>query len=128
MLRSAVGTTASVPRHHRMHFFYSTHGLCAVTATKVNGAILHFKFVGDFHERVEIEVARGEPYDDAGEYRAYAGFMGKEGKGSLMSDFSVRLEDSAQLVKLGFMQTDKTLEQSVRFTQAGRGNSALPAA
>ena len=43
------------------------------------GALLHFKFLCDFHVRVETEVAHGEHDDGAREYRAYRDLMRKQG-------------------------------------------------
>jgi Glycosyl transferase family 2 len=109
-----------------MRFLYSTHSLSHVTTAKVTGALLHFKFLSDFHDRVETEAARGEHYDGAREYRAYRDLMRKQGAVSFMTDKSMRFEDSAQLVRLGLMRTEEALEQSVRMTLAAR--TARPAA
>jgi hypothetical protein len=103
-----------------MQFLQSTHSLSHVTTAKVTGALLHFKFLSDFHDRVETEVARGEHYDGAREYRAYRDLMRKQGAVNFLTDRSVRFEDSAQLVDLGLMRTEEALEQSVRMTQAAR--------
>ena len=106
-----------------MHFLYSTHSLSHVTTAKVTGALLHFKFLSDFHDRVETEVARGEHYDGAREYRAYRDLMRKQGTVNFLTDKSVRFDDSMQLVRLGLMHTEEALEQSVRMTRAARAQS-----
>jgi glycosyltransferase involved in cell wall biosynthesis len=103
-----------------MQFHYSTHSLSHVATAKVTGALLHFKFLSDFHARVETEVARGEHYDGAREYRAYRELVRKQDTVNFVTDKSVRFEDSAQLVRLGLMRTDDAFEQSVRMTQAAR--------
>jgi len=103
-----------------MQFHYSTHSLTHVTTSKVSGALLHFKFLSDFHDRVETEVARNEHYAGAREYRAYRDLMRKQGPVNFMTDKSTRYEDSAQLVRLGLMRTEDAYEQSVRMTQAAR--------
>ena len=94
-----------------MRFLHSTHILSAVTTAQVMGALLHFKFLSDFHGRVETEVARGEHYDDAREYRAYRDLMRKEGTVNLMAAKSARYEDSGQLVRLGLMRTTEGWER-----------------
>ena len=66
-----------------MRFLYSTHSLTHVTTSKISGALLHFKFLSDFHDRVEAEVARGEHYDGAREYRAYRDLDAETGDGQL---------------------------------------------
>ena len=111
-----------------MRFLYSTHSLSHVTTAKVTGALLHFKFLSDFHDRVETEVARGEHYDGAREYRAYRDLMRKQGAVNFLNEKSVRFEDSAQLVRLGLMRTEEALEQSVRMTRAARAQQSAAAA
>jgi glycosyltransferase involved in cell wall biosynthesis len=94
-------------------FLHSTHILSKVATANVIGALLHFKFLSDFHDRVEAEVVRGEHYDSAREYRAYRDLMRKKGTVNFMTDKSVRFVDSAQLVRLGLMRTDDAFEQSL---------------
>lgn len=101
-------------------FLYSTHSLSPVTTAKVTGALFHFKFLSDFHDRVETEVARGEHHDNAREYQAYRDFMSGEGVVNFISDKSVRFENSRQLERLGLMFTDEVFERSMRTTQAAR--------
>ena len=103
-----------------MRFHYSTHSLTHVTTSKVSGALLHFKFLSDFHDRVEAEVARGEHYDGAREYRAYRDLMRRQGAVNFMTPKSMRYQDSTQLVKLGLMRSEPAFEQSVQMTRAAR--------
>ncbi len=88
-----------------MRYLHSTHNISAVTTAQVMGVLLHFKFLSDFHDRVESEVARGEHYDGAREYRAYRDLARKEGAVNLMAAKSARYEGSDQLVRLGLMRT-----------------------
>jgi glycosyltransferase involved in cell wall biosynthesis len=68
-----------------------------------SGALLHFKLLQDFDGRVATEVARGEYYDGASEFRRYAERL-KENPGlTFMYDGSLRFKDSDQLVRLGLM-------------------------
>ena len=77
-------------------------------------------------DHVEAEVARGEYYDGAREYRAYRDLMRKEGAVNFRNEKPVRFEDSAQFLRLGLMRTEEALEQSARMTQDAR--AAEPAA
>ena len=103
-----------------MQFLYSTHSRSHVETSKVTGALLHFKFLSDFHDRVETESARGEHYDGVREYRAYRALLRREGTVNFMTGKSVRFEDSAQLVRLGLMRTEDAYEQSAQMTRTAR--------
>ena len=52
--------------------YLSPHWVSPKIVAPVTGALLHFKFLADFHERAVHEAARGEHYDGAAEYRRYA--------------------------------------------------------
>jgi len=68
------------------------------------GALLHFKFLNDFHARALEEVARDEHYDGATEYRRYAERLSQHPDMTFMYEGSVRFEGTSQLVRLGLMQ------------------------
>lgn len=73
-----------------------------------SGCLLHFKFFSSFHAYVSQEARRGEHYGDAEQYRGYE--EGLRRQQSLIfydPQHSVKLEDSAQLVRLGVMQADE---------------------
>ena len=99
--------------------------LSAVTSAQVMGALLHFKFLSDFHDRVETEVARGEHFDGAREYRAYRDLMRKEGAVNLMAAKSARYEDSGQLVRLGLMRTTEGWERFAPTAQSGAARPSI---
>jgi hypothetical protein len=104
-----------------MRFIHSTHTLTPpVKASNMLAGLLHFKFLSDFHDRVATEVARGEHYDGAREYRAYLDLFRKEGSVSFFTSASVRFQNSAQLVGLGLMRSEEAFEKSVQLTQAAR--------
>jgi hypothetical protein len=67
------------------------------------GALLHFKFLHDFHDRAVQEVARAEYYDGACEYQRYARWLNRNPALALANDASVRFEATSQLVRLGLM-------------------------
>ena len=81
--------------------------------------IVHFNFLSDFHYRVETEVARGEHYAEAQEYRAYRDLLRLARKVKLLSGQSARFEGSSQLVRLNLMATSKSYEDFVKSTAAG---------
>jgi hypothetical protein len=88
----------------------TAHTTTSVPLADIAGALLHFKFLSDFHARAATETARGEHYEDASEYRAYLELV-EGGLTSLMSPVSTRYEDSAQLVALNVMRTSEAYER-----------------
>ena len=85
-------------------YVHYTHFVSPRRVAAETGALLHFKFLQDFHERAVREAARGEYYDGATEYRRYAETLNGNPGSSLMYEGSVRFEGAAQLVALGLMQ------------------------
>jgi Glycosyl transferase family 2 len=83
--------------------YLSPHWLSPKRVAPVTGALLHFKFLADFHERAVHEAARGEYYDGAAEYRQYARTLDGAPDRALMYEGSVRFEGTAQLVRLKLM-------------------------
>lgn len=79
----------------------STHKISDITASAVTGALLHFKFFGDFGGRVALEAERKEHFAGARQYAAYAEVMEQDRDLTLFHDRSVRYRDSVQLVRLG---------------------------
>jgi hypothetical protein len=67
------------------------------------GALLHFKFLHDFHDRAVQEAARGEYYDEASEYRKYVRKLSENPDMSLSYEGSTSFEGTTQLVRLGIM-------------------------
>ena len=76
------------------------------TATET-GCLLHFKFMSTFRAYVASEIERKQHYHEAVQYQAYNSALRRE-QGLKFYDprHSVRLEDSAQLVRLGIMTID----------------------
>jgi glycosyltransferase involved in cell wall biosynthesis len=107
-------------------FICSTHTLTPVKIAPIMAVLLHFKFLSDFHERVEVEMARNEHYANAREYRAYWDMLRKGGPVKLLNTQSARFESSAQLVKLNLMSTSKPYEDLVRSIVAARTGRAAP--
>src|SRR5690348_1747415 len=51
--------------------YQSNHATTPIKLSEITGALLHFKFLEDFTERVETEIKRKEHWDSASEYRRY---------------------------------------------------------
>lgn len=94
--------------------YVSNHSLTPpIALSEIWGALLHFKFLADFHARVVQEVARGEHYAGAREYRAYLEVMEQDPELTLHYEGSARYRDSEQLVQLELMRTSKPYKQFV---------------
>lgn len=91
-------------------FVSSTHYLSDVNLAPILASLLHFKFLSDFHERAQTEVARGEHYENAREYRVYLQMCRENEGATLLCDQSSKFKDSAQLVGLGLMTSPKPYE------------------
>ena len=68
-----------------------------------SGCLLHFKFLADFKAKAKVEVARGEYFDSAREYKRYDAVLNDDPALTLWWPGSVRFEDSSQLCRLGLM-------------------------
>jgi hypothetical protein len=88
-----------------------------------SGALLHFKLLQDFDARVAVEVARGEYYDGASEFRRYAERLQAQPDLRFTDSGSVRFADSAQLVRLGLMADSEGW--SGRRDGAGQGSVGI---
>ena len=79
------------------------------------GALLHFKFLHDFHNRAIQEVARSEHFDGATEYQRYADRLRENPDLTLSYEGSMRFEGTTQLVRLGLMhETNAWADASIR--------------
>ncbi len=99
-------------------FTQSTHFLTAGKVAPLLATLLHFKFLSDFHQRVALEVRRGEHFNGAAEYRAYAEMLRANGPVNFIGNQSVKFASSAQLVELGLMTTGSAYETFVRSMMA----------
>ena len=71
----------------------------------VTGALLHFKFLSDFHDKAKREATRGEHWGGAAEYKLYLQRLQVKPELSLFFAGSVRYRGSDQLVSLGLCRT-----------------------
>ena len=67
----------------------------------VTGALLHFKYFSDFHERAQLEVSREQHYANAREYKKYLSKLEQNPHLSLHQNESVKYNKSLDLVKAG---------------------------
>jgi hypothetical protein len=82
----------------------SKHTAFPCRLADVTGALLHFKYLPEFAAQVRAEVARGQHYLGAKEYRFYQRRL-EQGGLQLMGPTSRRYEGSRQLVELGLITT-----------------------
>jgi hypothetical protein len=88
------------------------HFVSPKTVAAESGVLLHFKLLRDFDARAVEEARRGEYYDGAIEFRRYAEKLREDPKLTFRYAGSLRLEDSFQLVRLGFMRDTDSWEQT----------------
>ena len=69
------------------------------------GAILHFKFLSMFKEKVEEEIVRGEHYNDSGEYKHYHDNL--DSLSFYNDQLSVKYINSQHLIDLHLMKNEK---------------------
>jgi glycosyltransferase involved in cell wall biosynthesis len=97
--------------------------------SEVSGALLHFKYMSDFHVKARIEVERGQHFDGAREYVQYAQIMDRDQSASLYYEGSVRYEGSNTLLTLGLIKSDlmwdKVCGETTKFSGVSR-NALCP--
>lgn len=99
-----------------LKYLSSKHTAFPCRLPDISGALLHFKYLPDFARQVEIEVARGQHYSGAKEYRTYARRL-REGQSlSFTAPVTRRYAGSAQLVGHGLMRSSPAFE---RFVEGG---------
>jgi len=86
-----------------LHYLASTHLIDGLTLSSTTGVLLHFKFLADFARRSRLEVERGEHWDRAAQYEAYAEALAVNPGLSAMYEGSARYRGSRQLIELGLM-------------------------
>ena len=77
------------------------------------GGTAAFQVFERFSRTAEVEVARGEHFANAREYRAYLQMLRGNREATFLCHQSVKFKDSAQLVELGLMATSKGYEAFV---------------
>jgi len=85
-------------------YLKGNHAVTRKMVAPETGALLHFKFLHDFHARAVCEAARGEHYDGASEYRRYAERLTRDPDMTFIFEGSAHFESTSQLVRLGLVQ------------------------
>jgi tetratricopeptide (TPR) repeat protein len=94
-----------------MKFLSSTHEVSPLQVADISGAVLHFKFLQDFHRKALIEVHRKEHYNGASEYMAYLDAMNADPGATLRYPGSQRYSGPADLVRRGLMDTSEPYQR-----------------
>lgn len=90
-----------------MKYLLSTHAITPTSIYPMLTALLHFKFLSDFPERVGVAMREGQHYGGSKEYRAYSDTLrANGGLLRLHNAQSVAFTGSDQLVALRLMQTN----------------------
>ncbi|MFZ1428568.1 MAG: glycosyltransferase family 2 protein, partial [Geminicoccaceae bacterium] len=91
----------------------SKHTAFPCRLADLSGALLHFKYLPAFEAHVQAEIARGQHYLGATEYRAYLRRLEAGSPLTLIGPSSARYRDSAQLVELGLMRSSTRFDTHV---------------
>ncbi len=87
-----------------MRFAAAAHYLFGGRLSKTNGALLHFKFLADFGNRVREEVDRKAYFQGGKEYQRYYARLGADAALDFMCAASVRYSGTSQLMALGLIR------------------------
>jgi hypothetical protein len=85
-------------------YLYANHWVTRKRVAIETGAVLHMKFLQDFHERAVREAARRQYFKDAVEYRRYAARLERGQHLTLMCEHSTRYDGTRQLAALGLIR------------------------
>jgi hypothetical protein len=69
------------------------------------GALLHFKFFGDYGKKIEAAVADGQHFDGSAHYRNIADVLRTDGKIAFACDQTTAFEGAGQLLQLGLISS-----------------------
>lgn len=89
----------------------SNHAILGARCSDLRAVHLHFKYLADFRERVAGEMARGEHWNGASEYRSYARALGDRKSLDVLYAGSRRWAGAKPLVDCGIMRTSLRCEQ-----------------
>ena len=87
-------------------YLLSTHAMTPTPIYPMLTALLHFKFLSDFPERVRIALQEGQHHGGSKEYRAYNDTLQAQRGLRLHNAQSVAFTGSDQLLALGLLRTD----------------------
>ena len=105
---------ATLFKHHpSMELQEGTHAIKGAKFSRQRGAVLHFKYLMDFPERVAVEAEREEHWSNGIEYKRYNQVVRASPGLTAYADISRRFSGSADLLRSGIMRA--------RHAQAGDG-------
>ena len=93
--------------------YVTNHRTVPLRLAPVTGALLHFKFFADFHDRVATALAEGQHFDGGSEYARYAEALRDDPALSLAHAGSVRYRGTRELVQFGMLKTAPDYEAFV---------------
>ena len=85
-------------------FASAGHSLNGARFSAATGALLHFKFLGDFERRAQTEIARGAYENDGADYKRYVSGLRQDSGIDFTCALSEPYTGSAQLRSLGLIQ------------------------
>ncbi len=85
-------------------YLSSTHEMTPCKVATETGALLHFKFLPDFHDRAMEEVKRQQHYEGAREYMIYAERLNDPNNRGLSYEGSVKYTGVKTLIDLGLVR------------------------
>jgi Glycosyl transferase family 2 len=84
------------------------------TLSTMRGALLHFKFFADFHNKAKSAVASGQYHGGSQEYLRYLTHLSKEPNLSFMYSGSQRYSDSNSVLRTGIISSNQGFESYAR--------------
>lgn len=112
-----------------MRYLSAQHQHTGGRLSGVHGALLHFKFLTDFHKTTAQSLDANQNVVEKGlsERVAYIEALESDPLLTLMNDRSVKFKNSSQLTKLGWMRETLAFEQDVKRTAtAKKAPGSLP--
>jgi hypothetical protein len=91
----------------------SNHAIIGARCSDLRAVHLHFKYLADFRERVAAEMARGEHWNGASEYRSYASALGERKTLDVLYAGSRRWAGVQPLIDGGIMRSSARFERFV---------------
>jgi hypothetical protein len=110
-----------------MRLIPGQHGLTPAVFSELRGAMLHYKFLSDFHDRAVAEAARGEHWNAAEEYRKYAAILEAHGDLKAFGAQSRRFSSTSDLIECDIMTRTERYQGYVRSViESGRVGECSP--
>ncbi len=97
-----------------MSFGSAAHYLHGARLAPGNGALLHFKFIADFRNRVNEEIVRRAYFRGGEEYARYYARFGAGAAIDFSCDASVRYSGASQLAELGLVRAPQDMTEGPR--------------